>query len=80
MGQSLAVTSVGGSDACKATVVDGHATIGDMIKTTDGRASLVKTFNFCSEDALATEATAGEWAGSGVIEVPSQENDPACER
>ena len=79
VGESLAITSVGGSDTCKATVVDGHATIGEMIKTAEGRASLVQTFNFCSEDALATQATAGEWAGSGVIEVPSQENDPACQ-
>jgi len=79
VGESLAITSVGGSDTCKATVVNGHAAIGELITTAEGRASLVQTFNFCSEDALATQATAGEWAGSGVIEVPSQENDPACQ-
>ena len=79
VGESLAVTSVGGSSTCKSTVVDGHQAIATLITTAEGRASLVSTFNFCSADALATEATAGEWAGSGVIEVPSQENDPACQ-
>eukprot|EP00613_Pedinella_sp_CCMP2098_P034599 CAMPEP_0171724882 /NCGR_PEP_ID=MMETSP0991-20121206/24643_1 /TAXON_ID=483369 /ORGANISM="non described non described, Strain CCMP2098" /LENGTH=504 /DNA_ID=CAMNT_0012317875 /DNA_START=26 /DNA_END=1540 /DNA_ORIENTATION=+ len=79
VGDSLAVASVGGSEACKNTVVDGHAAIGAMILTNEGRASLAKAFNFCDPDsALPTEAIAGEWAGSGVIEVPSQENDPSC--
>jgi len=38
-----------------------------------------QTFNFCDPvTALATQEIAGEWAGSGAIEVPSQENDPSC--
>jgi thymus-specific serine protease len=79
VGDSLAVASVGGSDACKAVVVDGHSVIGNMILTQEGRTTLAQAFNFCNADtALSTEAAAGEWAGSGVIEVPSQENDPSC--
>lgn len=78
VGDSLAVQSVGGSDECKATVVDGHQTIAEMIKTEEGRRQVAQTFNFCSEDTLATEEIAGRWAANGVIEVPSQENDPAC--
>ena len=78
VGDSLAVSSVGGSDSCKAVVVDGHAVIAQMITTADGRAQLADAFNFCDPNALSSEAIAGEWAGSGVIEVPSQENDPSC--
>jgi thymus-specific serine protease len=78
VGNSLAVTSVGGSDTCKQIVVDGHNTIADMITTSEGRATLASVFNFCEPDALSTQLIAGEWAGSGVIEVPSQENDPSC--
>lgn len=78
VGDSLAVTSVGGSDSCKAIVVDGHNTIAEMITTSDGRATLASAFNFCEPNALSTQLIAGEWAGSGVIEVPSQENDPSC--
>ena len=37
VGDSLAIESIGGSDACKAVVVDGHAAIGDAIQTAEGR-------------------------------------------
>lgn len=79
VGDSLALTSVGGSDACKATVVNGHAVIADMIKSEEGRQSLAELFNFCQpSEALQSEEEAGMWAAEGVIYVPSQENDPAC--
>mmetsp|Transcript_53378 Transcript_53378/g.68502 ORF Transcript_53378/g.68502 Transcript_53378/m.68502 type:complete len:507 (-) Transcript_53378:231-1751(-) len=79
VGDSLAITSVGGSDQCKSYVVDGHNAIASMITTSEGRSTLASLFNFCdAENALSTELIAGEWAGSGVIEVPSQENDPSC--
>lgn len=79
VGDSLALTSVGGSDTCKSTVVEGHGTIASMIKTAEGRQSVAETFNFCDPDtALPSEATAGSWASDGVIYVPSQENDPSC--
>jgi hypothetical protein len=78
VGDSLAIESVGGSDQCKSYVVDGHTAIADMITTADGRSTLASLFNFCDPDALSTQIIAGEWAGSGVIEVPSQENDPSC--
>lgn len=47
VGDSLAITSVGGSDACKATVVDGHAAIAELITTSAGRDELATLFNFC---------------------------------
>ena len=80
VGDSLAIESIGGSDACKAVVVDGHAAIGDAIQTAEGRDALAAQFNFCDagQGALDSEAVAGQWAGSGVIAVPSQENDPGC--
>jgi len=78
VGDSLTVESVGGSDECKATVVNGHQAIADMITTADGRQQVAEMFNFCSADALVTEYIAGRWAANGVIDVPSQENDPSC--
>ena len=46
MGDSLAIESVGGSDACKKVVVDGHASIADLIVSSTGRQQLAKEFNF----------------------------------
>lgn len=81
VGDSLTVQGggVGGSAACKQVVVDGHETIAGMITTSEGRETLAEQFGFCDPStALVTEEIAGQWAGAGVIEVPSQENDPSC--
>jgi hypothetical protein len=56
VGDSLAIESVGGSDACKKVVVDGHASIADLIVSSTGRQQLAKEFNFCDPTtALSTE-------------------------
>ena len=47
VGDSLAIASVGGSDACKAAVVDGHAAIAQMIASAASRAALATQFDFC---------------------------------
>lgn len=74
---SLALPSVGGSAQCKAYVVDGHAAIRDKLEDSEkSRALLAVQFDFCAEDALEVVSKRRSWAGSGVIEVPSQENDP----
>lgn len=75
---ALADPDVGGSDACLATVVDGHSTIADMLETSEGRAQLAATFNLCNADALEDEDNRRAFAGNGVVYVPAQSNDPAC--
>jgi len=42
VGDSLAIASVGGSDACKAVVVEGHKSIGELITTPEGRQAVAE--------------------------------------
>jgi hypothetical protein len=42
--QAYALTSVGGSDACRVAIAEGHAAIGTMLNSTAGRSALAKLF------------------------------------
>ena len=72
--QSMASVDVGGSPACNQAIVDGHVTIGEMLKTTEGRTNLTTMFNICSgsRNSLEVEANRVEFAGYGVVYLPAQ--------
>jgi thymus-specific serine protease len=76
--QSMASEDVGGSPACLSAIKTGHATIGDMLKTSKGRDSLAKTFNLCDASSLEDERNQEQFAGDGVVYLPVQSNDPSC--
>jgi serine protease 16 len=52
--------------------------VGELLKTPAGRQQLTKSFNLCSASALEDPNNRIDWAGNGVIMVPSQSNDPSC--
>eukprot|EP00811_Abedinium_folium_P026726 NODE_3969_length_1955_cov_1.819475.p1 GENE.NODE_3969_length_1955_cov_1.819475~~NODE_3969_length_1955_cov_1.819475.p1 ORF type:complete len:510 (+),score=161.19 NODE_3969_length_1955_cov_1.819475:173-1702(+) len=70
--------NVGGSALCLAVVRDGHNKIREMLQTAKGRRALEKHFNLCGENALDDERSVALWAGSGVIPLEIQGNDPTC--
>jgi serine protease 16 len=60
---------------------DGHATIGKMMNTSDGRSSLAQMFpqvKAHGADWLKTRDGQADFAGNGVVQFPSQSNDPSC--
>ena len=54
--EAYALPSVGGSDACRANIADGHSTIGAMLNTSSGRDALAKTFRLTSGRWLESRA------------------------
>jgi len=75
---SMAAASVGGSQACLDTIIEGHRVIGQQLETADGRRNLEKTFNFCIPGTLEDPLNREQFAGDGVVYLPVQSNDPAC--
>ena len=76
---AYALTSVGGSAACKAAIASGHASIGALMNTSTGRAQLAKQFGLPMGGAsLRTRAGQRGFAGEGVASFPAQSNDPTC--
>ena len=79
--RAYSLASVGGSAECRAAIADGHAAIGRMMNTSDGRSDLVKLFPIVASrgaDWLRERAGRLEFAGGGVAYFPSQGNNPAC--
>lgn len=82
--QSMGAVSVGGSQACRDAVVEGHKAVGELLKTSEGIAALNTQFNICAPDdgsegsLLDNPLNAAQWAGDGVVYLPAQSNDPAC--
>lgn len=76
VGRALSIESVGGSDACRAAVVDGHAAIKGALDANEGLADLAAAFDLCRPASLADRDVQKSWAGYGVISVNAQENDP----
>ena len=58
---AYSVTSVGGSPACTSAIAAGHAKIGTMMKNSEGRTSLGKTFGL--GPAFAAGYCVCLWAG-----------------
>ncbi|CAN0185478.1 unnamed protein product, partial [Laminaria digitata] len=81
MRDSLAsgVDGVGGSEECAVAVESGHESIGELLQTSEGRQQLVTTFDLCDASCLEDESARISFAGDGVVFLPIQENDPACE-
>lgn len=75
--EAYAVNSVGGSETCRQAIGIGHAKIGEMMNTTQGREKLAKQFKV-NAASLTTHAGKLSFAGNGVTYFPSQSNDPAC--
>jgi len=71
-------SSVGGFPECRDRIKDGHAKIGEYLKTQDGRTKLEEMFKF-SQGYLDSHDAQVEFTGSGVANFPAQSNDPNCE-
>jgi hypothetical protein len=69
--------NVGGSDACRDAVVQGHKLIGSMFSTVDGRTRLAKLFGQTA-DWYNNQDNQWSFAGEGVANFPAQSNDPSC--
>lgn len=78
VGDSMAATDVGGSEACRQVIADGHVEVGEMLNTAAGRRDLENKFNICVPGSLEIEANREQFAGDGVVYLPVQSNDPAC--
>lgn len=77
---SLSAEIVGGSKICRDRIFEGHQKIGDMLQTSEGQKELLNKFNFCPGESLATKEFQNNFAGSGVIMINIQGNDPSCTR
>jgi len=75
---SMASKDVGGSQECLTIITEGHKTIGEMLKTTEGRSDLESLFNVCVPGSLEDPRNQEMFAGDGVVYLPVQSNDPAC--
>ena len=75
---SISAEIVGGSEACLNAVTSGHAAIGEMLATSDGRRNLEEMFNLCTPNSLEDTGNQEQFAGDGVIYIPVQSNDPSC--
>ncbi len=77
---AYSVDLVGGSDACVGNITEGHAIVGKMFETDEGRAMLAQLFgDIPSADWLKIPANQATFAGYGVASFPSQSNDPLCD-
>jgi pimeloyl-ACP methyl ester carboxylesterase len=75
---SMASETVGGSQACADAVASGHASVGELLETYNGRRQLESMFNICGHNSLEIESNREQFAGSGVVYLPVQSNDPSC--
>jgi serine protease 16 len=78
VGEAMAAVSVGGSEACLNTVVEGHQEVGKQLATKTGRRYLEDLFNICIPGMLENTKNQEQFAGMGVVYLPAQSNDPAC--
>ncbi|CAM9504375.1 unnamed protein product [Pylaiella littoralis] len=69
---------VGGSEKCAKAIAKGHSSIGGLLQTQKGRLELVEIFELCDDTSLEQESARVLFAGDGVVMLPIQENDPAC--
>jgi len=83
VGSVLSMPAVGGSRACRRVVADGHAAAARLLESEAGRRSLAAMFDVCEvdglDDPLGPVRNREMLAGDGLIYVPAQSNDPACE-
>ena len=49
---SMSNSEVGGSKECHDIIADGHATVGEMLKSAKGRQMLASEFNLCDASSL----------------------------
>jgi thymus-specific serine protease len=75
---SMSAEIVGGSQACLNTIVEGHKTIGEKLKTTAGQRELETLFDVCEAGTLSNPKNQEQFAGDGVVYLPVQSNDPEC--
>ena len=76
--EAYAVESVGGSANCTAAIAKGHARLGELMNTTEGRQEIAEAFAGVNAKELGTRAGQRNFAGEGVASFPAQSNDPSC--
>lgn len=77
--RSMSSELVGGSDECLGVLTKGHEQVGHMLTSRGGRRELSRLFNLCNDSALEDEDNRRVFAGDGVVFLPVQSNDPACQ-
>eukprot|EP00756_Hemistasia_phaeocysticola_P048853 Hpha_TRINITY_DN23262_c0_g1::TRINITY_DN23262_c0_g1_i1::g.30229::m.30229 len=75
--EAYGLSSVGGSPECRTAIATGHARIGELMNTSQGRTQLSRQFGVSSRD-LETREGQRDFAGNGVAYFPAQGNDPTC--
>eukprot|EP00434_Breviolum_minutum_P036567 symbB.v1.2.032401.t1/scaffold3828.1/size49577/4 len=61
---SLAAPTVGGAVQCLSTITNGHAQLGELLKTDLGKRSLEKKFRLCGQNPLDNLQNVAGWAGN----------------
>jgi pimeloyl-ACP methyl ester carboxylesterase len=69
---------VGGSQECLQIVLDGHDEIVDALAAGYHK-KIASLFHVCDAKSLLVERNVNMWVGDGVIAIPAQQNNPACE-
>jgi pimeloyl-ACP methyl ester carboxylesterase len=77
---AVAAEIIGGSQRCASIVREGHAQVGKLLESVEGRNQLTKMFNICgsNQDILSDPDNQADWAGNGVVGISAQDNYPAC--
>ena len=77
---ALTAPSVGGSPECLSTYSKGHAELGEMMATPEGRRAVEKKFNLCGYNPLDDNNNIAYWAGQdGIVATIPQYNSATCE-
>jgi len=79
--RAYSLPSVGGSSKCLSDIAAGHQAIGELMGTADGNSQLAQLFPQVGREPagwLNSTSNQRRFAGNGVINFPSQSNDPSC--
>jgi Serine carboxypeptidase S28 len=74
----LQYPTVGGTQECLQVVLDGHYEIVDALAA-GYHEEIASLFHICDAQSLLIKSNVEMWVGDGVIEIPAQGNDPACD-
>jgi thymus-specific serine protease len=74
---TLEYAYIGGRPECLNVISDGHK---DLINAMElDRTYVADLFSICDKDAFIQERNVQMFLGDGVVNIPSQDNDPYCE-
>ncbi|CAJ1361989.1 unnamed protein product [Effrenium voratum] len=74
---TLTASSVGGSPACLATILNGHQEAARRLGSSEGRRFLEQQFHLCGKNPLEVRKNVAGWAGMGLV-TTTQYNSNRC--